>query len=113
MNSCLKLMMKRLAGCLNQVLMLALLMCPASVFAGNRQFLHRDKNGTSGGAQKKDGSQTPYFQVVASHRSLDAERGGFEPPVPFPGHSISSAAQSATLPPLRLSCTRNEATQIF
>ena len=30
-----------------------------------------------------------------------AERGGFEPPVPFPVHSISSAAQSATLPPLR------------
>ena len=30
-----------------------------------------------------------------------AERGGFEPPVPFPAHSISSAAQSATLPPLR------------
>lgn len=30
-----------------------------------------------------------------------AERGGFEPPVPFPRHSISSAAQSATLPPLR------------
>ena len=30
-----------------------------------------------------------------------AERGGFEPPVPFPAHSSSSAAQSATLSPLR------------
>ena len=30
-----------------------------------------------------------------------AERGGFEPPVPFLRHSISSAAQSATLPSLR------------
>ena len=29
------------------------------------------------------------------------ERGGFEPPVPFLTHSISSAAQSATLSPLQ------------
>lgn len=101
MNSCLKLMTKRLAGCLSRVLMLALLLCPVSVFAGKQEFLHRDKNGTSGEAQKNDGSQTPCFYEVASHRSLDAERGGFEPPVPFPRHSISSAAQSATLPPLR------------
>ena len=76
MNSCLKLMMKRLAGCLSRVILLALLSHPVSALAGNREFLHRDKNGTSGGAQKNDGSQTPCFQVVASHRSLDAERGG-------------------------------------
>src|SRR5436190_8052918 len=31
---------------------------------------------------------------------MKAERGGFEPPVPFLVHSISSAAQSAALPPL-------------
>ena len=30
------------------------------------------------------------------------ERGGFEPPVRLPPHSISSAAQSAALSPLRL-----------
>ena len=30
-----------------------------------------------------------------------AERGGFEPPVLLPGHSISNAAQSAALPSLR------------
>ena len=29
------------------------------------------------------------------------ERGGFEPPVRLPPHSISSAAQSAALPPLQ------------
>ena len=33
---------------------------------------------------------------------LQTERGGFEPPVPFLIHSISSAAQSATLPPLQI-----------
>ncbi len=32
---------------------------------------------------------------------MNAERGGFEPPVPFLRHSISSAAQSAALSPLR------------
>ena len=77
MNRCLKLMTMRLAGCLSRTLILTLLLYPVSVIAGNREFLHRDKNGTSGGAQKNDGSQTPCFQVVASHRSLDAERGGF------------------------------------
>ena len=33
-----------------------------------------------------------------------AEREGFEPSVPFRGHSISSAAQSAALPPLLRKC---------
>ena len=37
----------------------------------------------------------------ALRKNKRAERGGFEPPVLFPVHSISSAAQSATLPPLR------------
>ncbi len=69
----------------------------------NQELLNRDKNGTSGGTQKSNGSQTTYSQEVTSHCSLYAERGGFEPPVPLPGHSISSAAQSATLPPLRVS----------
>gem|GEM_PF-3442677 len=34
--------------------------------------------------------------------SKKAERGGFEPPVPFRVHSISSAAQSAALSPLQI-----------
>ena len=33
--------------------------------------------------------------------ALKAEREGFEPTVQFPGHGISSAAQSTTLSPLR------------
>src|SRR5690606_27662316 len=44
-------------------------------------------------------SLAPEERATAKHQ---AERGGFEPPVPFPRHSISSAAQSATLPPLRV-----------
>ncbi|HCO24851.1 MAG TPA: hypothetical protein DIT97_18155 [Gimesia maris] len=55
------------------MLLLAILLKGAT----NQEFLDRAKNGTSGGTQKNDGSQTPCFQVVASHRSLDAERGGF------------------------------------
>ena len=42
--------------------------------------------------------------MFAGRSLLNAERGGFEPPVPFPVHSISSAAQSATLSPLRNHC---------
>ena len=37
---------------------------------------------------------------AAGQEDWEAERGGFEPPVQFPGHSISSAAQSAALSPL-------------
>ncbi len=35
-------------------------------------------------------------------KPVKAEEGGFEPPVEFPPHSISSAAQSAALSPLRM-----------
>jgi integrase len=37
-------------------------------------------------------------------KPVKAEEGGFEPPVEFPPHSISSAAQSAALSPLRMRC---------
>ena len=43
----------------------------------NQEFLRRDKNGTSGGGAKNNGSQTTYLQEVTSHCSLNAERGGF------------------------------------
>ena len=47
-------------------------------------------------------AKTPKKQEPAGAGSLGAERGGFEPPVRFPVHSISSAAQSAALSPLRV-----------
>lgn len=62
----------------------------------------RDKNWTTGGAENANGLQSLEFQGSAGRCSLQAERGGFEPPVHFHGHSISSAAQSATLSPLRV-----------
>lgn len=37
-----------------------------------------------------------------------AERGGFEPPMPFPARRISSAVHSTTLPPLRISGWREQ-----
>ncbi len=72
----LKFISKLLAGAIGAMFLLALLLHGAT----NQAFLHRDKNGTSGGAQKNNGSQTTYLQEVTSHRSLDAERGGHSPP---------------------------------
>ena len=46
-----------------------------------------------GGSQRTPGSLPP-------DHTTQTERGGFEPPVRLPAHSISSAAQSTTLPPL-------------
>ena len=49
--------------------------------------------------QKKKARET---NKVFHRPERNAEREGFEPSVQFPGHSISSAAQSAALPPLRV-----------
>ncbi len=95
---CLKFISKLLAGSIGAMLLLALLLHGAT----NQEFLHRDKNGTSGGAQKNNGSQTTYLQEVTSHCSLNTERGGFEPPVPCGtpvfetgtfGHSVTSPVE--------------------
>jgi hypothetical protein len=42
----------------------------------------RDKSGTSGPPKSENGPQTTVFTVSAGHSSNEAERGGFEPPVP-------------------------------
>ena len=60
-----------------------------------------DKTGTTtsesgSGIQKCRENMEP-----AKAGSMDTERAGFEPAVEFPPHSISSAAQSTTLSPLR------------
>lgn len=65
------------------------------------EMLNRDKSGTSRYTKEQGPSQTMMRQAFSSADKIQAERGGFEPPVPFLRHSISSAAQSATLPPLR------------
>ena len=67
---------KLLAGSIGAMFLLALLLYGTT----NQEFLNRDKNGTSGGAQKNNGSQTTYLKEVTSHCSLDAERGGYSPP---------------------------------
>ena len=43
---------------------------------------------------------TTLAPLIAATRYQITERGGFEPPVELPPHSISSAAQSAALSPL-------------
>jgi hypothetical protein len=62
-------------------------------------------------ALDKTGTTSSRFEAVipksrenmepANAGSMDTERAGFEPAVEFPPHSISSAAQSTTLSPLR------------
>ncbi len=82
------------------IMVVLTIMATFSVF-GSVQYGLRDKSGTSRGANKTAGSQVAAMQQLAILGSYQAERGGFEPPVPFRRHSISSAAQSATLSSLR------------
>ena len=52
---------------------------------------NRDKSGTRGGQLNFNGSQVQTEAALASRCSLDAERGGFEPPVrisPYTGLAI-------------------------
>lgn len=65
-------------------------------------------------AQQKSGERTKKAVIdqFDDGFKFDAERGGFEPPVPFLRHSISSAAQSAALSPLRDSGTSAENTRL-
>ena len=58
-------------------------------------------NETTDSVAQEDVTQVLKCQEPANAGSCNAERGGFEPPVHFHAHSISSAAQSTTLPPLR------------
>jgi hypothetical protein len=51
-----------------------------------------DKTWTTGGYVKNRVSQVQLLWALASLGSFEAERGGFEPPVPFRRHGISSAA---------------------
>ena len=83
---------------------LALLLASTFVTQSSREmakFCDWDKSGTLPAAQNGNAPQVPFSSKLAEPVSSQAERGGFEPPVRFPGHSISSAAQSAALPPLR------------
>ncbi len=61
-----------------------------------------DKNGTTGGQEKDNGSQTLYCKALASRVSFGAERTGFEPADQLPGHGFSKPALSTTQPPLQL-----------
>src|SRR5690606_27439987 len=53
-----------------------------------------------------------FWQIRGETRYLMAEREGFEPPVPFPAHLISSQAHSATLSPLRPGAGRKAACSV-
>ena len=77
---------------------LALLSDPIQAEEGNL-----DKTGTAGCEYGHVGQQTAEKQEPANAGSFDTEREGFEPSVDFRLHSISSAAQSTTLPPLQRS----------
>ena len=54
------------------------------------------------GCAKKNPPQVTTNKSLGARAKSKTERGGFEPPVPFLTHSISSAAQSAALPPLQI-----------
>ena len=66
-----------------------------------RENLDRDKTGTTGCPTNEDASQTLSIKAFARRFSLDAERGGFEPPVAVTPRRFSRPVHSATLPPLR------------
>ena len=55
----------------------------------------RNKSGTRGGARNEAGSQVTSAEVLASLFSLDAERGGFEPPVPVKVRRFSRPANDS------------------
>ena len=61
----------------------------------------RDKTGTLAIASMGHLTQVPVFQRLAFPSFLQAERGGFEPPVRLPAHRFSKPAHSTTLAPLR------------
>ena len=70
--------------------------------------LNLDKSGTTGGQEKKIGSQVTITKGLASHVSFLAERTGFEPADQLPGHGFSKPALSTTQPPLRIFVARLE-----
>lgn len=61
----------------------------------------RDKLGTTFFDNWPRSAENALFIGFDKAGENQAERGGFEPPVRLPPHSISSAAQSAALPPLQ------------
>ncbi len=61
----------------------------------------RDKSGTTFWDICLTSAESALFIGFEKAGENQAERGGFEPPVRLPPHSISSAAQSAALPPLQ------------
>jgi hypothetical protein len=97
LKSTIKNRFHRLAGAVAITVIVTAFAEPA---AANYQNPNRDKSGTTGRNFAPMSLQRPENKPFASPGSLKAERGGFEPPVPVKGHSISNAAQSATLPPL-------------
>jgi hypothetical protein len=56
------------------------IMLTAAVAPGN---VNRDKTGTNAERLKHQGSQVASSMQLASLGSFEAERGGFEPPVPI------------------------------
>jgi hypothetical protein len=63
---------------------------------------YRDKLGTTFFGFSGSRHEVALNKAFRIREKCKAERGGFEPPVRLPPHSISSAAQSAALSPLRL-----------
>lgn len=61
----------------------------------------RDKLGTNFCDNWPRSAESALFIGLDKAGENQTERGGFEPPVRLPPHSISSAAQSAALPPLQ------------
>ena len=61
----------------------------------------RDKLGTTFLNNWPRSAESALFVGFDKAGENQTERGGFEPPVRLPPHSISSAAQSAALPPLQ------------
>ncbi len=53
---------------------------------------HRDKSGTSGWKENTPGSQAYMNTRLANRDIFLTERGGFEPPVRSPAHTLSKRA---------------------
>jgi hypothetical protein len=60
---------------------------PRRIEAARVATIGLDKTGTMGAHERSRDPQTSFREEVASHGSLEAERGGFEPPVRFDPHT--------------------------
>ena len=68
---------------------------------GLSQAANLDNSWTFAGHENEHDPQVDTRAPLASRRSFDAERTGFEPADRFPGHRFSKPALSTTQPPLR------------